>query len=241
MDIRCLRQRRRIDFDDRSEQHELPFAAFSSRTSNEIPIEPLIEHAKEADPRMGNARLIGGIGHRARPRGREMRNVNATGKWVNVAVQVFFGFVETAAAGEDHTSASQKRALQVTKTRWSSGEIREFIHAVVNDRLGLHMVAEPQRHRCVVPQHVRSHAFPLDDVIEQRSLDRGLVRAICFPQMRHDNVDVRLRLGDGRVRALDRVKMRFFEEKNTSVSGGPAQQMLRTLEHKIPAQMRKAD
>ncbi len=167
-------------------------------------------------------------------------DVNAAWKWMDVVVQMLLGFVEAAAAGEDHTGASQKRAFSLAQTGRSTGKVREFIHAVIHHRRRFQMVAETKRHRRVIPQHLGTDVLLRDQFIKEMPLHVGLALTIRFAQMGHDDTNPCLCLGDRQVRAVDCVEDWFLNDEDAPVTGATAQQMLRTLEHEVPSQMGKA-
>lgn len=156
---------------------------------------------------------------------------------MDVLVQLLLGFVEAAAAGEDDTGASQKRAFSVAKTGRSTGKTRQFIHAVVNDCRRIQMIAETKRHRRVVPQHLGPDALSRDHVIKELPLNFCIARSIALAQMRHDDVDSWLCVGDGDVRCIVGIKDWFFNDEDAPISGATAQQMLRTLQYEVPSQV----
>ena len=156
---------------------------------------------------------------------------------MDVRVQVLLDFVEAAAASEDDTGAPQKRGFGITNTGWSTGKIRQFIHAVVNDRRRIQMTAETERHRRVVPQHFGPDVLTRDHVVQKTSLNILIVSPIRLAQMRHDDVDVWVCVSDRRMRRLIRVEHRFFDDEDSPVAGATAQQMLWTLEHEVPSQV----
>ena len=158
---------------------------------------------------------------------------------MDVLVQVLLGFVEAAPACEDDTGAAQQRAFGVAKAGRSTGKIREFIHAVIHDRRCIQMVAEPQRHRRVVPQHLGPDVFCDDQIIKEPALHVGFALAIELAKMRHDDTYSCRCVSDSDMRPVDRVEDRFFNDKDASISGATSQQMLRALEHEVPTQVGK--
>ena len=103
------------------------------------------------------------------------------------------------------------------------------------------MAREGQRHRRVVPEHVVPNGFGLDEVVEQRTLrcDAVLVRQ-AFREMRDDDRDGTIDFHP-EMWSDAFVKQRFLDEKDPVFSRASRQQVLRTLEHEVPAQMRETD
>ena len=79
----------------------------------QVEIEPLVQHTEEPDPRLGNAFLIRGLWQRLTCES-EMRNVDATGTLLDIAVECAFGFVQTATARQDEICPGEEmRALSL--------------------------------------------------------------------------------------------------------------------------------
>jgi hypothetical protein len=124
VDVAGLRQRRGIDLDDRSQQHQVPVRPQRGDPCNQIAIQPFIQHPEESNPRVRNRRLVGRFAAVVRSRACEMFDVDAAGKGMDVRVEVLFRFVEAAAAGKDDARPLEECALGLSKTRWSSREVR---------------------------------------------------------------------------------------------------------------------
>lgn len=148
------------------------------KSGDEIPVEPLVEHTEESNSRMRKACLVRRFGQIAGSRRGKVIDVNTAWKRMDILVQLLLGFVETAAAGEDDAGAAQQCAFGLAKAGRSAGKIREFIHAVVHDRGCIQMVAEAQRHRRVVPQHLGPDVFSYDQVIKEPALHVAFALAI---------------------------------------------------------------
>ena len=67
--------------------------------AQQLNVQPLVHHAKEADARVRNAGLVGGLGQRAAGLAK-VGLVDAAGKGVRIGVLLALGFVERVAAGE---------------------------------------------------------------------------------------------------------------------------------------------
>lgn len=161
MDVGIARQRFGIDLHRRSKEHEVQVRTHRGDRADQITIEPLIDHSEKTDPRTRNRSLVGRVSAE-RAGTREMIDVDAAGKEMNVGMGVFLRFVKAVAAGKDDSGTAEEPALGRSQTRRSSGEIREFIHAVVDDCRSFEMVAESKRHRGVVPEDIESDMFGRD-------------------------------------------------------------------------------
>jgi hypothetical protein len=85
------------------------------------------------------------------------------------------------------------------------------------------VVAEVQRHRRVVPQHVGTHTFSRNQLVEELPLDLGAAAAIGVSQMRDDDVDLRLRLGNREMRPIGGIEQRFFNEEHATMPRAAAE------------------
>ena len=66
VDVGSARKRRFVDLDHRADHHELPLRSERSKRADEVDVHALVDHAEEAEPRMGNGGLvIGLVAHRA--------------------------------------------------------------------------------------------------------------------------------------------------------------------------------
>ena len=150
MNVRRTRQDRRIDLHNRTDQHELPRTAEFRGRPNQLMIESLVEHAEKANAWPGNHTLVRRFYEVAPAGAREVRHVDAARERMDIRVQMFFGFVEAAAAGQHDAGAGQQGAFRVQETGGGAGKSGQLVHAVIHDGRGGQMIGEPQRHRCVV-------------------------------------------------------------------------------------------
>ena len=83
----------------------------------------------------------------------KMCNVDRRREGVDVAVAVALGFVQAVAAGEDEIGTREQPRFAVEQSGVGEAERRQFVHAVVDDRSGVHMLCEREHHRRVEPEH----------------------------------------------------------------------------------------
>jgi hypothetical protein len=96
-----------------------------------------------------------------------MRNIDAGGKTVDVGVAIIFGFEKASASSENHVGAVQELALGMLELRWRKLEVREFIHAVVDNRFRVDVTREAVHQRGVEPQHWLAPAKQGENLVEQ--------------------------------------------------------------------------
>jgi hypothetical protein len=104
------------------------------------------------------------------------------------------------------------------------------------------VVSEPQRHRRVEPDDVGIDTVRGDELVDQRTLQPACGVVGAWWQMRHHDVDAAIfRDGQPRIRTGVGVVERFFDEEHAPLFGAAGHQMLRTLKHEVPPEMRKAN
>jgi hypothetical protein len=89
--------------------------------------------------------------------------------------------------------------------------------------------------------HGARQALTLDEAVEQTALPRlGEILRRLFGQMRNDDDDALVGRGelDARWAAVEHG---LLDEVDAVIARGAAEQMLRTLEDEVPAEMRKAE
>ena len=134
-------------------------------------VEPLVDHAEEADPRVRDQGLVRRIGELL-ARGGEVRHVDARRERVDVVVAGALVLVQAVAAGEHDVRALEERPLAPDERRWRAVEQRQLVHAVVDDGARLHVVREGDRHRRVVPEHGIRRRQLADQPIDHLALER---------------------------------------------------------------------
>ena len=151
MDIRGPGQQARVDLGDRPDQHDLPVRAQRGEVGKQIDIQPLVDDAIEADARMRDGDLIRWFRKIVAGRA-EMREVDAAGERMHVAVLMALHLVQAEPAGEHEVGAIHQCALAPRQRGVGAEESRQFVHAVIDQRTPCRqMVGERQRLRRVVP------------------------------------------------------------------------------------------
>ena len=72
-------------------------------------------------------------------RGPEVRDIDAAGEQMNVAVQVPLGLVQAVSAGKHDVRALQQPTLLLEHHGRRAAKGSEFVHAVIDDHLGVKM------------------------------------------------------------------------------------------------------
>ncbi len=116
MDVADTRQLGRVDLDYRADHHELPLRALRGNLTEQRHIEPLIDHAIEAQARVRDVGLIRWVILRVARSG-EMRHVHAAGERVRIGMQGALGFPDAVAAGEHHIGALQQLTFALHQFR----------------------------------------------------------------------------------------------------------------------------
>ena len=97
-------------------------------------IEPLVDHTEEADPRLGNVGLVYPAPASAPRARRKMRDVDAAGERMDVAMQSAFGLVQAPAARQDQIRAPAAARVPWPAVPWGASESAQLVHAVVDRR-----------------------------------------------------------------------------------------------------------
>ena len=211
----------------------------------QVEVHPLVDDAVEAEPRArGCAAWSAGSSRWPRARLGEVRRVDADGKGWTLRVPVALGFVQAVAAGEDDVGAgaesSRSRADQLGRRAPEGGQL---VHAVVDDarpRGG----ARSQRHRRVVPEH-RRRGSPRS-ASRPSSRSRCAPRAVCRlrPVGQHGARRPSRRSGAAGASscgAVARAGRSAPPRRTPRVRAKRGHQVLRPLEHEIPAQVGQAE
>ena len=240
VDVVAARQLGRVDLDHRADQHDLPLRLHPRHLLDQLEIKTLVDHAVEAQARMGDFRLV--VRVMLRPaRGGEVLDIHAAGKRVGVVVALALGLVEAVAAGKDQVGAAHQLHFALDQLRWRAAKGREFVHAVVDDQVRCQMIGERQAHRRVVPEHQLADAELLQVAIEQLALHAGCILPLATggqPWDQHLNaVLFRAHFQPG-LGVLGRNG--FFVEEHVVVAGEARHQVLRALVDEAPAQVREA-
>ena len=230
------------DLHDRADHHERPVGPHRRDLVEQLGIEPLVDHAIEAEARPRQVFLVGGI-ELARARLAEMGAVDRRGEAVDVVVAVLLRLVEARSAGEDDVGAVDQLLLELEQFHGRELELRKLVHRVEHGDVGIEMAREGQHHRRIVPGDQR--AADRRDMSVQQALQRRFARVLrhAFRQVRNDDPDVGrvLRLANLEVGRFLRADVdRLFPVDDVHLAGEAAHQMLRPLEHEVPPQVRKA-
>ncbi|RYG68648.1 hypothetical protein EON77_15320 [bacterium] len=153
------------------------------------------------------------------------------------------GLVEAEAPREDDVGPVQKRGLQGEEPRIGELEVREFVHAVVDDRRRRDVAGEGEHHGRVEPEYRRRREAGLDQQGEQIAQPRLPLR--LAPPVRQARTDRDHAVVGERV--IFEIGQRmiagdvFFEEEDPPAGREAAHEMLRPLDHEVPTQVGEAD
>src|SRR5947209_1299536 len=164
MNIWCLRQICLIDLHHRAHHHEVPIRTRLSNAPQQLKVEALVYNSKEPHTRCRDGSLVGRINDRLAGAG-EMLRINAAGKRMHAGMVVALGFIEALASGKYQVSEMEKIFFLDSQRRWSALEGGELVHAIVDYRQWLQVLAEAERHRCVIPADIL-----LDVVLDQKAV-----------------------------------------------------------------------
>jgi hypothetical protein len=171
----------------------------------------------------------------------EMADVDAARKGMNVAVLLPLRFIEGLAACQHEVGAIHQLHFALLQDRRRSFERREFIHTVIHGRHRRQMVGERQCHRGVVPQQIVRDGMGVEQSVEQcAQRHTGRIRRQVGRQLGHDDRDGTGRFATEVWRQL-RSEFRFFDETYAPLASAACHQLLRSLKHEIPPEMRQAD
>ena len=211
---------------------------------HQLQVHPLVDDAVEAEPRVRQGGLVGGIvGRRQAARLGEVGTVHAGGEGVDVGVPAALGLVQAVAAGEHHVGQAHQIALQLLQPLRRELEGGEFVHAVVNDRRrGFGDVAgELQHHGRVVPGDRLLHAALGDQPVEQAADRLGhLLGRQALRQHRRHHRHARLVVTLQPRRRVGR-RHGLLEHDDLLGLGEAGHQVLGPLEHELPTQVGEAD
>ena len=107
-----LRQLVLGDLDHRSDHHERPVRAHFGDLVEQFGIEALVDHAVEAEPRLRQIFLVGGIEQPRAGLG-EMRAVDRRREAMDVVVTILLRLVQARPAGEDEVGLVDQLLLEL--------------------------------------------------------------------------------------------------------------------------------
>jgi hypothetical protein len=239
VDVRGARQPRRIDLHHRAHEDELPFGTGGGDAGEQLHVHALVDDAEEAEARPWQSRLIrrllGGLAC-----AREVGDIHAGRKRVDVRVQRALGLVQAVAARGDEVGAPHQLCLQRAKRRGRAREAGQLIHAVVHGGDRAQVIRERQRHRRVVPEDEVADGVVVQHAVDERRLRGdagGLV--VGLREVRYHDMDAGMGLRHLETRGAG-AEMRFFNEENASLARKARHQVLRALEDEVPSQVRQA-
>jgi len=239
VEISPARQRVGIDFHHRADDHELPIGSRLRDAADQVHIEAFVDHAGEADARPPDDGLIVRFGL-LRPRFDKMRDIDAARKRMDVRVPGSLVFVQAHAAGEDDVRHSEQLLFERRQLRGCRFELRELVHAVVDHRRWYEMARKLDRHRRVIPAYETAAHLASDIIVEQFPHLRVRFSAVqSMRQARHDEAYAFAALCHVQVSADTVGKARLLYEVHGSMSRATRHEMLRALEHEVPAQVRE--
>jgi hypothetical protein len=175
--------------------------------------------------------------------------VDATPVKMNVAVVALLAREQLIAAREDDVGCTKQRRLARRQVRRCEPEVRELVHAVVDDGDGVELPEHCGRdHRRIEPMNSMVEAAGEQRMLTERALQvrqyrRALridVQLLRVIQHRHDAHDVRIRFAHCDAR-LASVRQRLFDEGDAMMSGEPDEDLLRPLPDEVPAQVAMSD
>ncbi len=149
--------------------------------------------------------------------------------------------VEASTAAEDEIGSAQQLGFERQQLRCRATKAGEVIHRVVHDRGGFEVPRPRQRHGRVVPEHRPADPLGQEQLIDERGerCPRGrFVERDGRGQVRRHHRDAR---AADRREAGDRfVVERLLDEEDAPIAGGSRHQVIGTLVHEVPTQMREA-
>ena len=213
------RQRRRVDLHHRPDHDELPVRPRVGERRQQVEVQPLVDHAVEADARVRDGRPgPAGSGRAARAPGAKCATSTLLGKAWTFGVPVALGLVQAVAAGEDEVgalAAAAARARAAPAARRGRRTARPCSRR--RRAAAVRCVREGQAHRRVVPeQRIRRSPGP-------RTAGRAASRcasACCdgsrpSRQLRHDDRDAVSSASTARgVGAASRCEDRLLDEED---------------------------
>ena len=240
VDVRAPGQFGRIDLHHRADDHDAPVGSRVGDRRQQRQVHPLVDDAVEAEPRAGQRALVGRVRQPA-PRGGEMVAVDAGGEGMDVRVARALRLVQAVATGEHHVGRRHQVALEPGELGRGETEIGEFVHAVIDRARRPQMVGEGEHHRRVVPAH-QPPGLPGQQSVEERPQRGGPRRALQgIGQDRGHDRDPARTLLDVEPGCAVAAAHRLLPVEDACVPREAGHQVLRTLEHEVPAQVRKAD
>ena len=242
MDVESTRQARRIDLDHRPDHDEMPIRAGSRYLGQECKVDPLVDHAIEAEAGVGNGGLVGRI-LAAGSGADEMITIDARRTGVHIVVPAALGLEQAVPAGEHDVGPVHQLRFEPLEVSRCEPEGREFVHAIIDDGGSVDVTGEAVHHRRIEPQHRPAAALHGEQHVEH--LAQRLLAGSFVPPMRHartqrDHVLLRERMVF-EIGAVMVAQDRFLEHEHPATRREAGHQVLRPLEHEVPPQMGETD
>ena len=238
VDVRRARQVRVGDLGHGAQHHDLPVGMRRRHVADQVEVQPLVDHPVIAEARVRDRGLVGGVGLR-HARLREVAGIDAGRKGVDVVVLDALCLVKAVAAGEDDIGGGEQVGLVPAQAFGGKAERRQFVHAVVDDRARPHMARDRPHLRGIEPQHRMGDAGQRQHLVQQaRQRAVGFLGREGAGDARADGLDGGA--GEGvelQIRQVVIDRDRLFPEDHAAVGGEAADQVLRALQHEVPAQV----
>ena len=168
-----------------------------------------------------------------------MGDIDAGREGAHVRVTLPLGLVQAVAAGEDQIGRGEQLGFQRQQFGRREAEGGQFVHAVIDGACRADMARKAEHHRRVVPAD-RHGTFQRQKVVEQAAqCGVRILAGQAVGQMRRDDME-RPGGAQGETRRVVAADDRLFPHHHPVGGGKPRHQMLRTLEHEIPAQVAEA-
>ena len=209
----------------------MPVLPCRRHASQQVIVHALVYDPEEAEAGARDVRLIDGIPADV-PRAREMSGVHAAGKLQDMRMVASFRVVQTATAGKHHIGHAEQLSFIRLHLLGSAGKRRQLIHTVIDDRHGAEMIGKRESHRGVVPEDELLPDMGAHRRIEQLPLDGKLATQV-FRKMGDGHQDPAAARRDVHVR-YPVAPHRLFDVEHAPFSRRAIQQVLRTLQDKVP-------
>ena len=154
MDVRHLRQLVLLHLYHRAGHHDRGVRKRPRQAGDERIVEPLVDDPEVAEHRTRQLRHRGGHLRLRKSGTAEVRHVHAATVKLHVVVMAALGFEQLVAAGENHVGIRQQKLLALGDISRSEAEVRQFVHAVVDDSVATEFPQQAgRRHRRIEPLH----------------------------------------------------------------------------------------
>ena len=135
MNVVGARQRFRVHYDHRAQEHQLPLGPLARHICQEADVQPFVEYPEETQSWVRERALVSGIGEPT-ARARKVLDVDRTGEEMAITPYALFRMIETLTSNRDQVGPLQEEPLEFDQRRRCSPKGREFVHAVVDHCAG---------------------------------------------------------------------------------------------------------